>query len=106
MSGPLTIEDDQTATKRSAEAFVYVFDYDAEHLAPTVELASVGTFTLDPADGRLTTDNAALVTGNRKVSLRVMGGKVNKTYIVSHTAVTNESPAQTVDKRFYLFIKP
>jgi hypothetical protein len=105
MSGPLTIEDDKTATKRAAESFVYQFNYD-EHLADSVELASVGTFTISPADGILTKDNPSLITGNRKVEVRLIGGKPGKTYVIEHTAVTNESPTQTPAKKFYLFIKP
>jgi hypothetical protein len=105
MSGPLTILDDGTAQKRAGESFVYLFDYDT-HLAAGVEFASVGTFTIDPADGRLTKDNPSLVTGNRKVEVRLIGGKVGKTYTIEHTAVTNESPTQTPAKKFYLFIKP
>jgi hypothetical protein len=105
MSGPLTILDDQVAEKRTGESFVYEFNYD-EHLATGVELASVGTFTLQPSDGQLTKDNPSLVTGNRKVRIRLIGGKTQKTYAVSHSASTNETPAQTVDKRFFLFIRP
>ncbi len=105
MSGPLTILDDQTAAKRSGEVFVYEFDYD-EHLAVGVELASVGTFTLDPTDGQLTTDNPALVSGNRAATLRLSGGKVGKTYSIEHAVTTNETPSQTLKKRFYLFIRP
>ncbi len=114
MSGPTKISDDRdgtpneknTATKRAGESFPYVFDYDEQHLAAGVELASVGTFTIDPADGRLTKDSPALVTGNRKVSVRLIGGKVNKTYAISHTVTTNETPSQTLDKRFFLYIRP
>jgi hypothetical protein len=100
----LTIEDEGTATKASAEVWTYVFDYD-DALATGVEFASVGTFTISPADGRLTKDNEALVTGNRKARLRLSGGKVGKTYRIDHTAVTNETPTQTPAKHFYLFIK-
>jgi hypothetical protein len=106
MSGPITIEDEKTAEKRSADILVYEFDYDARSLATGVELASVGTFTIDPADGRLTSDNPTLLTGNRKVSVRLSGGKPGKTYLVTHSAATNETPAQTLNKCFALFVKP
>jgi hypothetical protein len=105
MSGPRTIRDEETTSKRAGESWVYLFDYD-EHLATGVELASVGTFTISPADGILTKDNPALVTGNRKVEVRLIGGKVGKTYVIEHTAVTNESPTQTPAKFFRLFIRP
>jgi hypothetical protein len=105
MSGPLTILDDETATKRAAAVRVYEFTYDT-HLAAGVELASVGTFTLFPDDEHISKDNPTLVTGNRKVRVRISGGKPHKEYTVDHTAVTNESPTQTVAAKFTLFVTP
>jgi hypothetical protein len=105
MSGPTTIPDEETATKRTGEALVYTFDYD-ENLATLAQLASVGAFTISPDDGQLTKDQAALVAGNRSVIIRLSGGKVGKTYRVSHSAVTTETPTQTLDKFFDLFIRP
>jgi hypothetical protein len=105
MSGPKTTEDEKTISKRAAESLVYKFDYD-DWLAADVELASVGTFTLFPSDGHLTSDNPTLVSGSRSVTVRLLGGKVGKTYRVEHTAATNESPAQTPAKYVDLFIKP
>ena len=105
MSGPTTILDEQTASKRTGESLVYTFDYN-EALAATAALASVGTFTMLPDDGQLTKDSPALAVDARSVTIRLIGGKVGKTYKVSHSAVTNESPTQTLDKFFNLFIRP
>ncbi len=91
--------------KYADEALVYAFDYDAVTLAADVELTTSGTFTIDPADGRLTKDNEALMIGNRKARVRLSGGKPGKTYTIRHSATTNESPAQTVQAQFSLFIR-
>jgi hypothetical protein len=105
MSGPLTILDEETATKRTGAVWVYEFTYDT-HLAAGVELSSVGTFTLFPDDEHIAKDNPTIVTGNRKVRIRISGGKPGKAYTVDHTAATNESPAQTVASKFTLFVTP
>jgi hypothetical protein len=102
----LTILDGGVAKKRSEAVYVYTFDYDAESLATDAQLSSVGTFTIDPADGRLTKDSESLVSGNRKVEVRLSGGKPNKMYTIRHTAPTNEAPARTMAAVFHLFIEP
>ena len=105
MPGPLTITDGQLATKDSSEALVYQWDYDADNLATGVQLTSAGTFTITPSAGlTLTQDNQALVTGNRKVRVRLSAGTVGKKYRIEHTVTTNETPSQTKSKFIWLVI--
>lgn len=99
---PTTINDGQTARKYSAEARAYEVDFDAD-LAEGVSLASV-TVTADPADGRHTLDNTGLASGSRGAKLRSNGGKAQKTYAITAVGVTDESPAQTVQAMFWLYI--
>ena len=96
MPGPVTVQDGALVTQDSSAVLVYVVDYDAENLATGVELAAVGTFTVTPATG-LTQDNQALLSGNRKVRIRLATTStyVGTTFRVEHVATTNESPTQT-----------
>jgi hypothetical protein len=101
----VTVLDGDTVEKLSDEALVFAFDYDGE-LTEDAEFSSVGTFTIDPADGRLTKDEEALLTGNRGARVRLSGGKPGKTYVIRHTATTTEVPTTSPKALFYLFIRP
>ncbi len=105
MPGPVTITDGGFCEKDSDDALVYVFDYDTLNLPAGVLLAGAGTFIISPDDGQLTKDNEALVVGSRKTQLRLLGGRVEKRYIISNRVTTNQSPVQIKEKRFYLRIK-
>jgi hypothetical protein len=92
---------------------VIIFDFDTLNLANGVELANTASAygitisavkTADPTE-LLTFDNAALVTGNRKVTARFIATTANRgdKYRVSVKATTNESPVQ--EKEYSIFIK-
>ena len=102
---PTSIADEDFCEKESEDELVYTFDFDSFNLATGVQLSSVGTFAFDPDDGVLTRDNEALVTGNRKTTLRLKGGTKGRDYVVSNTITTNETPTQTKKKKFTLRIK-
>ncbi len=95
----------ETVSKLSEEVLVCAFDYDHE-LQAAASFGSVGTFTIDPDDGRLTKDDEALSDDGRSALVRVSGGKPGKTYSIRHIATTNEAPSQTMEWYFYLFIEP
>src|SRR6185503_13076650 len=103
---PVSIQDGGLATQDSSEVLLYVVDYDIRgNLAPGVELASVGTFTITPPTlTPLVQSNQALQAGNRKAQVLISGGIVGRTYVVEHTVSTNESPAQTKSKWWHIRI--
>jgi len=105
MPGPITISDGGFCQKDSDEILVYEFDYDTLNLATGVQLTAFGTFVITGPDSALTKDNESLVAGNRKTRVRLTGGTVGKRYTVINRVTTNESPAQTKEKRFILQIK-
>lgn len=104
MATILTIPDEGRAEKATSASLLYEFDYD-DNLASGVGFASIGTFTIDPADDRLTKDSESVASGSRQVRVRLSGGKPGKTYTVKHSAETDENPSQTKTKWFHLFIK-
>jgi hypothetical protein len=100
----LTISDGQSAIKDPNSVEVYVWDWDAEHLAASAEI-STSTFTITGPDSTLTQDEASILSGNRKAQVRLTGGTVGKVYTVTNRIVTNETPAQTKDASLRLLIR-
>lgn len=96
-----TVRPNGQVTKDPSDKTVYRFDFD-DRLATGVEIASK-SFAIEmvdgsASDGSLTVDNDALVTGNRKVNVRVLGGTLGAEYRVTCHIVTNESPVQEFDR--------
>ena len=108
MAGPITIEDGGLAIKDPADISVYQFNWDARHLAPAVTITG-NTFTITAirpvGDTALTKDNESVVTGNRKTQLRLTGGTVGAKYRIDNRIVTNETPAQTKERSFYVQVE-
>jgi hypothetical protein len=81
------------------EKKVVVFDWDAESLADNVSIA-VSAFTvtaLRPSNESpvmLTTDNASIVSGNRKTQVRILAGTLGSEYQLTNHITTDETPAQ------------
>ena len=64
------------------------------------------TFTISSSpDGALTKDNAAIVTGNQKTVVRLLGGTVGKKFRITNQIVTDESPTETVERSFFVKIQ-
>lgn len=96
-----TVRPNGQITKDPYDKVVYQFDFD-DRLAAGVEIASK-SFAIEMADGSttdgiLTTDNDALVTGNRKVNVRVLAGTLGAEYRLTCHIVTTESPVQEFDR--------
>jgi hypothetical protein len=108
MSGPTTIRDGDLATKDPNDIRVFVFDWDAEHLAVGVTI-STNSFTitaLEPTtDTALTKDSESILAGNRKTQLRLTAGTLGARYQIANKIVTNESPAQTFERSFFLRVE-
>lgn len=104
----LTVQDGALVTKDPADVSVYVFDWDAEHLASTVTIAS-STFTITAirpsTDTALTKDNPSVLSGNRKTQIRISAGTLGALYRVDNAIVTSESPTQTKERSFFLRVE-
>lgn len=90
-----TIRDGGTILKDPQGIEVYGFDWD-DRLA-TAALIGTSTFIVSGADAALTTDNAGIATGSRATQVRLLGGTLGLTYILTNRVVTTEGPAQTLD---------
>lgn len=106
MPGPITITDGGYCEQDTDERLVYEFDFDRLNLPSGVELTGSGTLLVTPNDGSLTTDNLALVSGNRKVQVRIgTATTVGVRYSIRLRVTTNETPAQIKEKGFTLRMK-
>lgn len=107
MPGPLTVSDGALVLKDPSDVPVFQFDWDTRHLADGVTIAT-STFTITAirpaADTALTKDQEAIDAGSRTTHLRLTGGTVGATYRIDNRIVTDESPAQTVERSFFVKI--
>jgi len=83
---------------------VYVVDWGLEHLATGVEIDD-SEWIISGRDTALTEDEDAILTGNRRTSIRLAAGTLGYRYTVTNRIVTNESPAQTKDASFEVLIQ-
>ena len=95
-----------TVIKDPDASKVYAFEW-ARWLVSPATIAS-SSWAITPPAGEspsvLTKDNPTVLSGNTKTQVRLIGGTRGKVYVVTNTIVTNETPAQTDDKSFYLRI--
>lgn len=103
MVGPRTISSGGTTAKDPADRAVYVFDWD-RHLGVGVTITD-STFTLEGPDNELTSDQETVLDGSRSARIRLSAGTLGATYRVHHRIVTNENPAQTKERSFFLLVK-
>src|SRR5688572_26378073 len=105
---PLTIPDGDLIRKDPADIKTYVFDWDAAHLATGVTI-STSTFTLTTlrptGDTALTKDQPSILSGSRKTQIRLTGGTLGGYYKLDNTIVTNESPAQTIERSVFITVE-
>jgi hypothetical protein len=89
---------------------VIQFDWDAEGL-PTGASISTSTFTIATVKQNgatiLTKDNPSVVTGNRKTQVRLDAttATAGDKYSLSNSIVTDESPAQTIEREISILIQ-
>lgn len=111
MSDPTVIKHGQTIEKDPADEVVLWFDWTDRLLQDSAALSSfVITISGGDTGGSapvtvLTYDNHGLVTGNKMVKARYKAGTVGQTYKVTCRVLTNESPAQTFERSFFLEMK-
>lgn len=105
----VTIQPNGLYEKDTNENRVVVFDWDAENLASSVEIAtSTWVVTVERPSGEtpvgMANDNSSILSGNRKTQTRLTGGTVGSLYRVTNRIVTNESPAQTKERSVFVQI--
>lgn len=99
-----TVQDGSLIVKDPNAILVYVIDYDAARLAAGVEI-STSAWSITGPDATLTSDQDAILSGNRKTRIRLTAGTLGGVYTVTNRIVTNESPAQTIDASFRIRIE-
>ena len=103
-----TIDDGGQVTKDPADIRTYIVDWDARHLATSVTIVtSVWTITAirPSADTALTKDQDSILAGTRKTQIRLSAGTLGAIYQVTNTIVTNETPAQTIERSFRVLVQ-
>jgi hypothetical protein len=101
----VTIQDGGLAQKDPQEQFVVEFDWDL-HIASGAEI-SASTWTLvavRPSTATLITSDQAGFS-ERAATVRLAGGVNGAKYRVTNTITTDESPAQVLERSFYLLIQ-
>lgn len=112
MSGPLTVNDGALLVKDPSDISVYTFDWDNEHLALGVTIASQTT-TVTGLSGDITTTPLTVSTSSplgiqalsRTVKLKLSAGALESKWRVDQAIVTSETPAQTKERSFYVRIE-
>jgi hypothetical protein len=99
-----TIHSGGLITKDPDSSKTYTFDWDAENLGASVTITT-STWEITGSDSDLTYDNATILSGSRKTRVRLLGGTVGVKYRVRNRILTNETPAQTKDRSFYVLIE-
>lgn len=103
-----TIDDGGLTTQDVDESRVYTFDW-TDNLGSTPEIVT-SAWVLTPLDAtggassELLKDNEAVVTGNKKTTVRLRAGIAGTKYQVVNRITTDETPAQMKEKRFFLRI--
>lgn len=104
----LTITDGQLDTKDPNDIVVRTVDWDVQNLPLGVTLTS-SSFTITVVSGDnttpLTKDNEIILAGNRKTQVRLLAGTLGTLYKIDNQVVTNESPAQTKNRCFFLLVQ-
>jgi hypothetical protein len=111
MSGPTTIEDGELVRMDPADISVFSFDWDTRFLTLGVAIAS-SSFTVTPIlaaspAGTLADDSASILAGNRSTQIRLdaTGAVLGEKYEIANQIVTNESPAQTKERSFFVLVE-
>ena len=99
----MSINPGATVTKDPGESLLYTFDW-SDWLVGAATIAT-STFTISGPDSGLTKDNPAIVSGSLSTSVRVIGGTLGKTYTLTNTVITNESPTQTGERSIKVTIR-
>lgn len=99
----------QTLPKDPQDKLTHEFDWSAWLGATALITSSAWTISGGDTGGGapatvLTYDNAAIVSGSQKTTLRLLAGTVRKKYTVTNHIITNETPPQEKDKSIFIHI--
>jgi len=97
----MSINPGATVTKDPGESLLYTFDW-SDWLVGAATIAT-STFAISGPDVGLTKDNPTNTT--TATAVRVIGGTLGKTYTLTNTVVTNESPTQTGERSIKVTIR-
>jgi hypothetical protein len=105
-----TIRAGQLLTLDPSDKRVIQFDWDAEALPASVTIASyVITITTIKQNGVtiLTTDQDSLVSGSRKVQLRLLATTATNgdRYSVACKIATDETPTQEIERQIFILVQ-
>lgn len=89
---------------------VVIFDWDRQALETSVTIdTSTWTITAVRQSGAtaLTSDNATIVSGDRKTQIRLLAttATLGDIYWVSNKIVTDENPVQEIEQRFRVIVQ-
>jgi hypothetical protein len=96
-------------SKDPSDQRVLRFDWDG-FLAVGAELDDAGVFTVTAVSPRespatLEVDQDSIEAGNRSVIFRLVGGRRGTLYNVAHAVATNETPAQRLERSFFVMVE-
>lgn len=105
----ITIRDGGLLTKDPSDTLVYEFDWDTQALAEGVTILS-SSFTLQGTRGDITTtpltkDQESLTGGDRRTQVRLSAGARGSRWRVNNQITTSETPAQTIERSFFLLVE-
>jgi len=105
----ITLSEGGLVVKDPADVKLFTADWGAQNLADAVTV-STSTWTITAispatADTALTQDQASILTGGRKTSIRLSAGTLGQLYEVANKIVTSETPAQTKERSFRVLVQ-
>lgn len=98
-----TLEPGTPIAKDPDASKTYTFDW-TDYLTDLGQTISASTFAISGPDAILTKDNDGIVVGNLKTQLRLIGGTLGATYVVTNHITTNGSPATIDDRSIFVNI--
>ena len=98
----MAIQPGLTLIKDPDAVLPYEFDW-----SEWLDAAEIDTsdFIISGADSGLAEDSASVLAGNTSTRIVLSGGTVGVKYRVTNRIVTNETPARTDDRSFFISVK-
>lgn len=109
----ITVDDGAQITKDPASVQVYTFDWDAANLATgvtitsfTIAITAIAPSTTDAILTAVSTGSGlGILTGSRKIAVKLSAGTLGQAYEVTCQIVTSETPAQTKERSVRVLIE-
>ena len=91
-----------TITKDPDAVLPYEFDWSEWLDAAEIDASD---FIISGSDSDLTEDSSSVLAGNQSTRVVLSGGTVGVTYRVTNRITTDETPARTDDRSFFIKVK-